>query len=67
MRRRIRGRLIAFAERLTALFSRAPTEAAALGYNAELRIDHAIRLLGRLEPLTTIKTALDATKSRMDW
>lgn len=56
-----------FAGRFTALFGQPPSEAAAQGYNAARRIDHAIRPFGELEPRSAILTALAETESGLDW
>jgi ABC-type branched-subunit amino acid transport system substrate-binding protein len=50
-----------------ALFGRGPTDAAAQGYNAARRIDHAIRAAGDLETRAAIRAALAETEGGMDW
>ena len=56
-----------FARRFTALFGRAPTLAAAQGYNAARRLDRAIRPLDALEPRLAIEAALIETEGEIDW
>lgn len=56
-----------FARRFTALFGRAPTEAAEQGYNAARRVDRAIRLHSGLEPRAAIEAALAETEGGIDW
>ena len=56
-----------FARRFTELFGRAPTLAAAQGYNAAKRLDRAIRPFEALEPRLAIEASLIETEAEMDW
>jgi hypothetical protein len=56
-----------FAARYRQSYGRAPTRAAAQGYNAARRLDLAIRPLDGLAPRATLKAALAASESGVGW
>ncbi len=56
-----------FAVRYQSTYGTAPTEAAALGYNAARRLDIAIRPLDGVAPAAALEAALAETASGMDW
>lgn len=56
-----------FASRYVAKYGKAPTEAAAQGYNAARRLDVAIRPLDGLEPRAAVSSALAETEEGIEW
>lgn len=56
-----------FVSRYVATYGKAPTEAAAQGYNAARRLDAAIRPLDGLEPRAAVSSALAETEEAFDW
>ena len=56
-----------FAVRYQSTYGTAPTEAAALGYNAARRLDIAIRPLDGVAPAAALEAALAETASGIDW
>ena len=56
-----------FAARYRSAYAVAPTEAAALGYNAARRLDIAIRPLDGIAPRAALEAALADTESGTDW